>query len=383
LISLITMKTLTKDDMMDYVTGAVIMGCGGGGGAAWGTRMIDEAFEKGWEFKLMDISQVDDSKMLCILAGVGGGVPQEVRDKVAHYHEKVNLGPDARLIRLRKSAEELAEYIGKEFYSYIASETGGGNGVLPMYLNAVEGKPSVDADCCGRAKPEMGISLTNAAGIPVTPLSMVTPFIETVILKDSVDDYRAEDITRHVAVASGGSVTVARCPASMKEYRKGVVPGQVSRCMNIGRAIREAKEKGKDVEAEFVKASEAIQVFQGKVTSFSMEGKGGFNWGDWLIEGSGKYSGHELRIWYKNENLVSWLDDEPYILCPDLVTVIDVDGFEGTSNFVQDKTHEGKNVIVYGIKAHENWKKPEGLEIFTPKHFGFDLKYVPFEKARI
>lgn len=41
------MKTLTKDDMMDYVTGAVSMGCGGGGGAAWGTQMIDEAFEKG------------------------------------------------------------------------------------------------------------------------------------------------------------------------------------------------------------------------------------------------------------------------------------------------------------------------------------------------
>lgn len=104
---------------------------------------------------MTDISQVDDSKMLCILAGVGGGGPQEVRDKVAHYHEKVNLGPDARLIRFRKSAEELAEYIGKEFYSYIASETGGGNGVLPMYLNAVEGKPSVDADCCARAPDQL------------------------------------------------------------------------------------------------------------------------------------------------------------------------------------------------------------------------------------
>lgn len=199
---------------------------------------------------------------------------------------------------------------------------------------------------------------------------MVTPFIETVILKDSVDDYRAEDITRHVAVA--------RCPASMKEYQKGVVPGQVSRCMKIGRAIREAKKKRKDV-----KASNAIQVFQGKVTSFTMEGKGGFNWCDWIIEGSGKYSGHKLRIWYKNENLLSWLDDEPYILCPDLVTGIDEDGFEGASNFARDKTHEGKNIIVYGIKAHENWKKPEGLEIFTPKHFGIDLEYVSFEKARI
>jgi DUF917 family protein len=369
--------------MMDYVAGAVILGCGGGGGAAWGTTMIDEAFRKGLEFKLADISEIEDTKMICMLAGVGGGVPQEIRDKVAPYHEKVNLGPDARLIRLRKSAEELSKYIGKEFYNYIASETGGGNGVLPMYLNAIEGKPSVDADCCGRAKPEMGISLTNAAKIPVTPLSMVTPFLETVILKNSVDDYRAEDITRNVAVASGGSVTVSRCPATMKEYKKGVVPGQVFRCIKIGKAIREAKEKGRNVKDEFVKASGAIQVFEGKVASFTMEGKSGFNWGDWIIEGSGKYVGHKMRVWYKNENLVSWLDDEPYILCPDLITIIDDESFEGTSNFVSDRTHEGKTVTVYGVKAHENWKKPAALEIFTPKHFGFDIEYVPFEKVKI
>ena len=359
------MKKLIKQDMMDYISGAVILGCGGGGGAAWGTMMVDEAFEKGLEFKLADISEIEDTKMLCILAGVGGGVPQEVRDKVAPYHEKINLGPDARLIRLQKSAKELSQYVGKEFFSYIASETGGGNGVLPMYLNAIEGKPSVDADCCGRAKPEMGISLTNAAKIPVTPLSMVTPFLETVILKNSFDDYRAEDITRNVAVASGGSVTVARCPANMKEYKKGIVPGQVSRCMKIGKAIREAKEKGMNVKEEFVMASGAIQVFEGNVKTFSMEGKGGFNWGDWIIEGSGKYAGHKMRVWYKNENLVSWLDNEPYILCPDLVTIIDIENFEGTSNFVSDKTHEGKNVIVYGIKAHENWKKSTGQRTLT------------------
>jgi DUF917 family protein len=377
------MKKLSKQDMLDYVSGAVILGCGGGGGATWGISMIEEAFEKSLDFWLADINDIEETEMLCILAGVGGGVPQEVRDKVAHYHEKVNLGPDARLIRLRKSAEELSNYIGKDFYGYIASETGGGNGVLPMFLNAIEGKPSVDADCCGRAKPEMGISLTHAAEIPVTPLSMVSPFLETVLLKNAVDDYRAEDIARNVAVASGGSVTVARCPATVKEYKKGIIPGQVSRCIAIGKSIREAKEKELDIQEEFKKASEAIQVFKGLVTSFTMEGKGGFNWGNWVIKGSGKYSGHEMKVWYKNENLVSWLDGEPYILCPDLITIIDDENFEGTSNFVSDKNHEGKNVIVYCVQAHKNWKKPKALELFSPKHFGFNIDYVEFSKARL
>jgi DUF917 family protein len=47
------MKKLTKTNMMDYVTGAVILGCGGGG-AEWGTTMIEEALDGGHEFKLAD-----------------------------------------------------------------------------------------------------------------------------------------------------------------------------------------------------------------------------------------------------------------------------------------------------------------------------------------
>jgi DUF917 family protein len=359
------------------------MGCGGGGDATVGTLMINKAFEKGLKFNLANFSEVEDLKMLCILANVGGGVPQYIRDKVAPYQDMFNLGQNAGLIRLQKSAEELSSYIGKEFYSYIACETGGGNGVLPMYLNAIEGKPSVDADCCGRAKPEMGISLTHAAGIPITPIIMVTPFLETLILTNSVDDYRAEDITRYVAVACGGSVTVARCPATMKDYKRGMVPGQVSRCIKIGRIIRETKKLGENIKEEFIKASEAIQVFEGKVTSFTMKERGGFNWGDWIIDGSGKYEDHKMRIWYKNENLISWLDEEPYLMCPDLITIIDNETFEGTSNFVPDKTHEGKIVSVYGIKAHEKWRKPDGLKLFSPKHFGFDFEYIPFEKIKI
>jgi len=374
------MRTLMRQDMLDYISGAVILGCGGGGGAEWGKRVVDDAFERGCEFKLVDVTEVDDSKMLCILSGVGGGVPPEVREKVAPYRDKVQLGPDARLIRLRAAARELSMYIGSEFYSYIASETGGGNGVLPMYLNALEGKISVDANCCGRAKPEMGLSLTNAAGIPVTPLTMISPFMEVVILKSSVDDYRAEDIARNVAVACGGGITVARCPASMKDYKRGIVPNQVTKCIRIGRAIREAKEGGLDVRSEFVKTSDAVSLLDGRVSSFSMVGRGGFNWGDWHIEGMGRYSGHRMRVWFKNENLISWLDGESHIMCPDLICIVEKEGFEGTSNFVPDGNHDGKTVHVFGLKAHENWGKPEGLEIFTPKHFGYDIPYRPMEE---
>lgn len=371
------MKILNKQNMLDYVTGAVILGCGGGGGAEWGARMIDEAFEGGYEFKLVDIKELKDEDILCIIAAVGGGVTQDIRDKVAPYYAKFEQGPETRVQRMRQAAKELSEYLGKEIRSFIAAETGGGNGVLPMFLNAIEGNPSVDADCCGRAKPEMGISLTTVAGIPVTPLAMVSPFMETVILKNAVDDLRAEDITRSVAVASGGGVTVARCPATVKDYKRAVALNQVTRCIKIGEAVRKAREKGDEPEVAFIKASGASVIFRGEVSKFECEGRGGFNWGNWYITGSGSYEGRKLRVWFKNEHLVSWLDDEPYVAGPDLMCILERGSFEGLSNFVPNATHDGKEVTVFGIKAIDAWKTPKGIELFEPKHFGFDFDYVP------
>jgi len=363
--------------MLDYVTGAVIMGCGGGGSADGGRRMIIEAIDKGHDFRLEELKDIPDDKILCIVAGVGGGVPKEIRDKITKYRELFPRTPDSRLKSLKRAADELSEYIGKEIYSFIAAETGGGNGVLPMYLNALEGRPSIDADCCGRAKPEMGMSLTNVAEIPITPLSMVTPFMETVILKSAVDDLRAEDITRYVAVVSGGGVTVARCPATVKEYKRGVAMNQVSRCIKIGKAIREAKERGGYPKEDFLKASGAVELFEGTVSSFEMEGRGGFNWGNWIIGGTGKHGGHEMRVWFKNENLISWLDGESFVNGPDLICILEKESFTGLSNFVRDGAHNGEDITVYGIPAIEAWKNQKGIELFEPAHFGFDINYRP------
>ena len=373
------MKTLSKEDLENYVIGSRILGCGGGGGASG--EMIEDAFKRGLKFQLADISELPKNKYLCIIAGVGGGVSREDRERVAAYSQKVTRTSESRTQNLRRVAKELANYIGEEeFYAYIAAETGPGNGLSPMFLNATEGKPSVDGDCCGRAKPEIGLSLTNVAGISVTPMTMLTPFGEVVILKSAVDDYRAEDIIRHVAVASGGSVTIARCPAKVEEYEKGIVPGQVTRCIKIGTAIRKTREKGEDPVEAFQKEGEAYKIFEGKVSSFGMEGRGGFNWGDWNINGTGKFKGKKLRVWYKNENLVSWLDDKPYATCPDLICIVDGKTCEGLSNFEQTGTHNSKNVRVFGITAHERWRTPKGIEVFGPKHFGFDIEYIPLEK---
>ncbi|MFB0543395.1 MAG: DUF917 domain-containing protein [Candidatus Bathyarchaeia archaeon] len=372
------MRTLSKEDLENYIIGSGILGCGGGGGAGGGLSYIEDALEKGLKFQLADISELPKDKRLCTISGVGGGVSKEDRERVAPYYQMVPRTGD-RAQRLRKVDKELSEYIGEEIHSYIPSETGPGNGVMPIYMNAILGKPSVDGDGCGRAKPEIGISLMHAAGIPIAPIVMVTPFEETVIVKTAVDDYRGEDITRFVAVASGGGVTAARCPARVEEYERGIARGQVTRCMRIGAAIRKAREMGGDPVEAFREEAKAYKIFEGRVLSFEMEGRGGFNWGNWHVEGTGEFDGKRLRVWLKNENLVSWLDGEPYVLCPDLICIVDPETCEGLSNFTRGEGYTGKSVVVFGIRAIEQWRTPKGIEIFGPKHFGFDIEYQPIE----
>ncbi len=364
------MKILTKGDLEDYIAGANILGCGGGGNAESGRAMVRDAFEKGLKFRLADPKELPRDGLLCILGRLGGGVLKEVRDRVAPYFQELKGTTKEEIAWLQKAANGLADFLGEEFCSYIASETGALNGIIPMYMAALEGKPCVDGDCCGRAKPELAISLTNVAQIPTTPLCIVTPFGETLVLKNAVDDYRAEDLCRYTAVASGGRVTVARCAAKVKMYKKAMVPNQVTKCIKIGEAIRIAK---RDPVAAFIKEANAEKLFEGTVASHEVEASEGFYWGNWYIKGSGEFDNHSFKVWFKNEHLIGWLDGEPCVVCPDLICIVDARSCHGLSNFVESGEHNGREVIVLGMRAYKAWRTERGMEIFSPKHFGYDI----------
>lgn len=96
------------------------------------------------------------------------------------------------------------------------------------------------------------------------------------------------------------------------------------------------------------------------------------------MKGSGDYSGRTFEVWLKNENLVSWLDGEPYVTCPDLITLIDPGTADALSNWSGDV--KGREVAVIGIKAPEIWRTKRGLDILTPRYFGFDIEYKPIQR---
>ena len=96
------------------------------------------------------------------------------------------------------------------------------------------------------------------------------------------------------------------------------------------------------------------------------------------IEGMGECKGQNLSVWFKNENLVSWMDDEPFVTSPDLLVITDRKTGEGILNALVEV---GQQVAVIGLKGLDAFRSQKGLASAGPRYFGFDIDYVPIEEA--
>jgi hypothetical protein len=120
-----------------------------------------------------------------------------------------------------------------------------------------------------------------------------------------------------------------------------------------------------------------MRVFEGAVATLTWEDRGGFMWGEYTLEGRGRSAGHRLKIWLKNENEISWLDDRPYVMTPDLLCAVEA----GTGKpFTNSNLREGLEMEVFAVPADPMWRTPQGLALTGPSHFGFDLPYRPMEE---
>jgi hypothetical protein len=239
--------------------------------------------------------------------------------------------------------------------------------------------PVVDACMTGRAVPEMQQSVPFINGIAGTPGAMVSRWGDTIILDKAADDYRLEDLSRAMAVASGGSIQLAANALTGSQLRRGTVAGQVSQAILFGRTVREARERGRDPIAALVDASNGFKLFQGTVSNAEARGERGFTWWNVEIAGAGPYAGHTYKVFVKNENIVAWLDGRPDVMAPDLIASLDPR--TGDTVFGQELGGypRGAEVAMVGIPASPMWRTARGVEVLGPRHFGFDFDYVPIE----
>jgi DUF917 family protein len=197
-----------------------------------------------------------------------------------------------------------------------------------------------------------------------------------VIVTRVADDGRAEALVRALAVASRNLVWVADHALPWGRLRDVVILGAVSMAQRVGEALRAARDGDEDAAAAVAAAAGGRVVFRGRVSSFAWEERDGFTWGELELAGEAADAGSTYRVWSKNENLLAWRDGEVDVTSPDLICCFSAETGEPVTN----PHHEpGAGVTVVGIPAAPQWRTPGGVATLGPRHFGFDLDFVPLE----
>lgn len=364
-----------KEEIEDFVRGTTFFGTGGGGSPQKGLELLERDLANGKKLFWKDLSELNDEfKAVCpFLMGSIAPETEEIKKRKLElgFSKKTVLNP------LVNAVLELENYTGEKTDVIVPVELGGGNTPGPLDVASNLGKTLVDGDYAGRAIPEIVQTTPHIFGKKVTPIAAVDEYGDVSIIKDSINNEVAERIGKLISEASFGLAGEAGILVDSKELKKILIKGTLTESFELGKTIRIARENGKDPIEAIIEKTNGYLLFEGKVSKKDWEDKEGYMWGTHTIKGENKFNGKEFKIWFKNENHISWLNNKIFVTSPDRIEVVRKKDGEPITN---TDLKVGEKVSVIGIKAREIFRSEEGLKVLGPKHFGFEHKYVPIEK---
>jgi uncharacterized protein len=366
-------RSLTKENLEDIMTGCAFMGSGGGGNPEGSLKRIYDDLNAGLVFGLMPVEELGADDYAASPFGVASTAPKTPEEQ-ARY---------AKLPRIQGTAGEAAmrlleRKINKKLKASLAGEIGSANVANALSVGARMGIPTLDADLIGRSAPQINQMTLVSAGISILPAALATQFGDEMVLEKVLDPSRIEEVIRVISTVSlAVSVAAASISGSVARTPDALVVGSISHAEIIGKAFRAAVQSKEDPIAAVTAAGKGFRIFEGTISDFSWKDQAGHLLGDVKIMGTGPYRDSAFRIWYMNESIMAWKNDQPAITPPDLIITIRRNTGEALPNPHYEK---GDQVVVISFPAPAPLRTPAGLASFGPKHFGFDLPYIPIEQ---
>ncbi|NLJ60888.1 MAG: DUF917 domain-containing protein [Firmicutes bacterium] len=356
---------LLKTDLSDMISGATVLGAGGGGSPENGYRMLKDIPEP---IVMYDMDEMGETDYAIMVAGIGS--PKVLLES--------NFGREA--ITAIETIRSAALIGGRRIRFLMSGEMGGFNTMTPFYVAAHTGLPILDADGNGRAVP--GPCLYNLYNIPVNPTVVANGNGDTVIIQcaDPLDIVTHEKLMRAATMAFGRQAAFTTWMSGKRDIQDNLVPGCISRAIQIGRTLRiEADEKGNGPLAVCELTGGRV-LFRGIVRSCETEvTPDAFDICTTWIDGSQEYTGHAMTIRAINENLVAEVDGETVAMAPDLISTLSADG-EPLSNA---DIRQGQDIYVLAIPAPEPWvRTARAVESWSGflKTVGCTHAYLPFDR---
>ncbi len=413
------MRILTKEDLQNYTIGSTILSTGGGGVAPSLERvgkMVDNVHDAGKKLKILELGEVPDDAIIFSHVGTGGGVRSEMKEKWFFWSRARRQRDPKYSMDRAKVMREIIKHADREWcplntWSKLPeqdnsigtgtekgekrlAELAGGDPLTELHFEVSPGfarlvckhamvdRPYIDATAAGsRAAPEIGQNCFNLGNVKPTPAVFGTTMGDLIVVEDVLCFQRLEEILEGISTYSGAS-TRGIHQVSVQDMKKYAFPGVESLVMKVGKQVREASKKGKSTVDATLNAlgNRGFKLFEGQIMNYWQDDKYGFIWGMAKILGTGDYEGHDLKIWYKNENHVTWLDGKPWVTSPDCINVVDPETGWGLANFWPAEWETGRPVTVLGVEIEQEWETPMGLKIFGPQHFRWDIEHVPIRQ---
>jgi len=365
------MKKLNKQDVHNILLGSAIVGTGGGGSLVKGLEIVNKTFDEGYEFILAKMDEIPDEAFISSPYACGsiGGLSekeQEMYDKIPKSDELPEI----------IAVKEIEKLYNKKFAGFFAAELGGFNTALALNAAARMGKFLVDGDPAGRSVPCLNHSTLTLNNIQTPPIGVANNIGDTMIITNVANDARAESLVRLMAMASFNSVGVVDHCNLWKALKNGLIEGTISYCKEIGEIARLAKKENRNYAYDVIDRFDGYIIFDGEITNANWHNEDGFTYGELLIKGEGEYKKDELKIWYQNEYIMSWKNNIPYVTVPDSINIVIK---EENMPLINPNGEMGMKVTVFALKAFEAFRSSEGIKLFGPKAFGYDISYKKLE----
>ncbi len=360
--------TLTPADLPDLARGAAFLGTGGGGNPYIGRLMVERAMEEtGRDLELMDLVDVPDDALL---------IPTAMMGAPTCIVEKLPEGTEAA-----ESLRRLEQHLGKTAFATMPIEAGGVNSMIPLATALRLGIPVVDADGMGRAFPELFHETFHVYGVPGTPMVITNDHHDQALI-ETHDNFMMEWLARGLTIRMGGVAYIAEYPMDGATAKRTAIPGTIGVALKIGRAIRVARERHLDPFAHLTATlsetnySMAKVLYTGKIVEVFRRTSEGFAKGRIRVEPLALEAGQDegtLEIEFQNENLIARSGGRVLAVVPDLICVLDAESAEPITT---EELRYGQRVKVMAVSVPEIMRTPAALEVWGPRHFGYDIDFV-------
>ncbi|WP_242089958.1 DUF917 domain-containing protein [Curtobacterium sp. DN_7.5] len=355
-----TRRRLTEigPDCSALARGAAILGTGGGGDPYIGRLLAEAAVREHGPVPVVAVEDLPDDAVVLNVAMIGA--PTVMVEKLP------SAGQFAEAIR------SLATHLGVTPTHIACIEVGGVNSTSPIVAAAELGLPVIDADAMGRAFPEVQMVLPTLSGISATPMALADEKGNTAVF-DTVDNRWAERLARTATVEMGCSAITAQYAMSGAQVKESYVRGSLSRCVELGEALADARAANEDPVAAVAAVLGGTVVFEGKVADVERKTVTGFARGTARIVGSGPDTGLEARLRFQNEHLLVEVAGSVRTTTPDLVVTLDAETGEPITT---EGLRFGARIRVVTAPADERWHSAGGLGLAGPTYFGYDTPAV-------